>query len=71
MHPPAASSSAPASVSAPCFALRGTGRAAPRTLAPAPHPPRARGRGLLFDAADLPRIRANVQRPEFASSGPT
>ena len=45
------------------LALRGTGRAAellaPASV-PAPH-------GLLFDAADLPRLRTNVQRPEFAA----
>ena len=43
------------------LALRGAGRAA-STLAPGATPA---PRGLLFDAADLPRIRANVQRPEF------
>ncbi len=44
------------------LALRGTGRAAD-VLAPASP---AATRGLLFDAADLPRIRETVQRPEFA-----
>jgi hypothetical protein len=42
------------------LALRGAGRAA------AAHPPASPGlHGLLFDHADLPRLRANVQRPEF------
>jgi hypothetical protein len=43
------------------LAFRGAGRAAEAfapTSVPAP-------RGLLFDDADLPRLRANVQRPEF------
>jgi hypothetical protein len=44
------------------LALRGTARAAD-TLAPAGKTPATPG--LLFDAADLPRIRANLQRPEF------
>ena len=43
------------------LALRGTGRAAAALATPDAAAPR----GLLFDAADLPRIRANVQRPEF------
>ena len=43
------------------LALRGSGRAA-SALAPTKT---AAPRGLLFDASDLPRIRANVQRPEF------
>lgn len=43
------------------LALRGAGRAA-SVLAPAGA---AAPRGLLFDAEDLPRLRANVQRPEF------
>lgn len=34
-------------------------------LGAAPAPVAAGPRGLLFDAADLPRIRATVQRPEF------
>ncbi len=44
------------------LALRGTARAA-EVLAPAAGT--AAKPGLLFDAADLPRIRANLQRPEF------
>ena len=43
------------------LALRGTGRAADPGSPPTPAAPR----GLLFDPADLPRLRANVQRPEF------
>ena len=43
------------------LALRGAGRAADASLAPNLAAPR----GLLFDTADLPRIRANVHRPEF------
>ncbi len=43
------------------LALRGTGRAA-ELIAPASV---TAPRGLLFDTADLPRLRANVQRPEF------
>lgn len=41
------------------LAVRGTGQATPATAAA------AAPRGLLFDASDLPRLRANVQRPEF------
>jgi len=44
------------------LALRGTARAAD-LIAPTSVTP---SRGLLFDPADLPRIRANVQRPEFS-----
>ena len=44
------------------LALRGTVRAADISAPGAAAVPR----GLLFDAADLPRIRATVQRPEFA-----
>lgn len=43
------------------LALGGAGRAA-SVLAPAG---KAGARGLLFDAADLPRLRATVQLPEF------
>lgn len=43
------------------LALRGASRAA-SVLAPVGP---AASRGLLFDAADLPRLRATVQRPEF------
>ena len=42
------------------LALRGAGRAAEAHAAASPGP-----HGLLFDHADLPRLRANVQRPEF------
>ncbi|MDB6169416.1 MAG: hypothetical protein JWM88_2280 [Verrucomicrobia bacterium] len=42
------------------LALRGTIRADAPNAAPS-----ATRRGLLFDAADLPRIRATLQRPEF------
>ena len=44
------------------LALRGTGLAA-EALVPASDV--VAKPGLLFDAADLPRIRANLQRPEF------
>ncbi|MEO6875604.1 MAG: hypothetical protein ABI222_12365, partial [Opitutaceae bacterium] len=45
------------------LALRGTGRAADAlTSGPATPPAPC---GLLFDADELPRIRATVQRPEF------
>jgi hypothetical protein len=43
------------------LALRGAVRAADPDRPATPAAPR----GLLFDAADLPRLRANVQRPEF------
>ncbi|MFI5357901.1 MAG: heparinase II/III family protein, partial [Opitutales bacterium] len=42
-------------------ALRGAGRAASALASPGVAAPR----GLLFDAGDLPRIRATVLRPEF------
>ncbi|MDB6128282.1 MAG: hypothetical protein JWM35_2178, partial [Verrucomicrobia bacterium] len=41
--------------------LRGIARAADLANATAP----TGARGLLFDATDLPRIRANLERPEF------
>ena len=34
---------------------------------PTPPPATPRTRGLLFDEADLPRIRANTQDPRFAA----
>ena len=43
------------------LALRGAGRAAGMIAPTAITPPG----GLLFDAADLPRMRVNLQRPEF------
>jgi len=43
------------------LALRGAGQAASALASAGTAAPR----GLLFDAADLPRIRANLERPEF------
>ena len=48
------------------FALRGIVRAASPASPPLTAANGTSRPGLLFDAADLPRIRANVQRPEFA-----
>ena len=48
------------------FALRNLAGAATTAPGTSPAPAAAAQPGLLFDAADLPRIRATVHRPEFA-----
>jgi len=51
----------------PLANLRLGAAATPTMSNPTPPPATPRTRGLLFDEADLPRIRANTQDPRFAA----
>jgi hypothetical protein len=55
-----------ASLAAVSLPIAGSLRAQPGA-APQPQPARGGRRGLLFDEADLPRIRANAANPRFAA----